>query len=106
MVCLKRRSSMILVGLTPVIWLLPQRGVRAQAVVNEMDQLAHTLDYVTDTRRANQTDYPSHTPAMMCRLCKSFLGDPAAPAGPCRTFSGRIVSGNGWCSAFDPRTPG
>jgi hypothetical protein len=105
MACSKRRSLVVLGGLTPVLWALPQVQARAQAVVTEMDQLAHTLDYVTDTRRANQTDYPSHTPAMMCRLCTSYMGDPAAASGPCRTFSGRIVSANGWCSAFDPRTP-
>jgi hypothetical protein len=105
MACSKRRNLMMLGALSPVIWLLPERQCSAQAVVTEMDQLAHTLDYVSDTRRANQTDYPSHTPAMMCRLCTSFLGDPSASSGPCRTFSGRIVSANGWCSAFDPRKP-
>lgn len=103
MACSKRRNLMMWGALSPVIWLLPQPQCWAQAVVTETDQLAHTLDYVSDTRRANQTDYPSHTPAMMCRLCTSFMGDPAASSGPCRTFSGRIVSAGGWCSAFDAR---
>jgi hypothetical protein len=76
----------------------------AQSVVQETDLLARTLDYVSDTTRAKQADYPSHTNQMMCRRCKSFRGDVGAASGPCKTFNNQIVSASGWCSAFDPRS--
>jgi hypothetical protein len=81
-------------------------SVRAASMVQEMDPLARTLDYVSDTTRANQVDYPSHTTDQMCRLCTSFQGNPKDSSGPCRVYGGRIVSAKGWCSAFNRRADG
>ena len=78
-------------------------AVFAASAVVETDLLARTLDYVSDTTRAKQADYPSHTNQMMCRGCKSFRGEPGASSGPCKTFNYQIVSASGWCSAYDPK---
>jgi hypothetical protein len=77
----------------------------AASMVQESDPLARTLAYVSDTTRANQVDYPSHTTDQMCRICTSFQGNPKEGSGPCKVYSGRIVSTKGWCSAFE-RRPG
>lgn len=76
------------------------QSAHAQAKLDEKNPQAVALGYVADTTKANTKKYPKHSPDQNCHNCNLFQGKPTDAAGPCPLFSGKLVAGNGWCSAW------
>lgn len=76
------------------------QSAHAQAKLDEKNPQAVALGYVADTTKANTKKYPKHSPDQNCHNYNLFQGKPTDAAGPCPLFSGKLVAGNGWCSAW------
>lgn len=70
------------------------------AKVSEKDPQAVALGYVEDTKRADKAKFPKHTVDQKCSGCQLYQGKPTDASGPCTLFAGKLVAGNGWCSAW------
>ncbi|MEP7138793.1 MAG: high-potential iron-sulfur protein [Caldimonas sp.] len=76
-------------------------GAHAQpARVEENDPQAVALGYKHDTTKVDGKKYPKHDAAQKCSNCQLFQGKPTDASGPCPLFGGKLVAGNGWCSAW------
>lgn len=63
--------------------------------VSEDDPTAKGLKYVADATKSQRTDMSA-----FCHNCRYFKGAADAPKAPCDLFGAKVVSGNGWCSAW------
>ena len=72
----------------------------AQAKVDPKDPQAVALGFVEDTTKADAKKFPNHANSQMCDGCQLFQGKAGAASGPCAIFTGKIVPGHGWCSAW------
>jgi len=73
---------------------------QAQAKLDEKDAQAAALGYAADTSKVDAKKYPKHAASQKCSNCQLYSGKPADAAGPCSIFQGKLVAGNGWCSAW------
>jgi len=58
--------------------------------VNPDDSQAKALSYVHTSPSADN----------LCSNCQLYSGDTASVWGPCAIFPGKLVAGDGWCSAW------
>ena len=99
--CARRRFlglSAGALGVTQLGSMLVAGPTLAQEQLDPADPLASALSYVHDgaqSARAADTD--------RCGVCLQFTSDDAASWGSCNTFQGKLVNGQGWCSAFVPK---
>ncbi len=68
----------------------------AADMVAETDPMAAALGYKADATKA---DKRTDTTAL-CSNCTHYTGKPGEASGPCALFQGKLVSANGWCSAW------
>ncbi len=93
----RRRVFMLgVVGLS----VLGAGAARAQAAVAETDPQAVALGYKSDTTKVDPKKWPKHDASQHCGTCQLFQGKPGDTTGGCPLFAGRVVSANGWCSAW------
>jgi len=55
---------------------------------------------VEDTKRADTKKFPKHSVDQKCSNCQLYQAKAADATGPCAIFAGKLVAGNGWCSAW------
>jgi len=69
----------------------------APATVAESDPTAVALNY-----KANAKDVksPKFVAGQACKNCKFYQGKASDAKAPCPLFGGKLVAGNGWCSAW------
>jgi len=79
------------------------RGFAQPAMVDEKDPQAVALGYVHDTTKADTKKFPKHSVDQKCSGCQLFQGKATDAKAPCTLFSGKLVAGNGWCSAWVKR---
>ena len=92
------RLSAGALGATQLGAMLVAGPVLAQEQVDPSDPLASALSYVHDgaeSARAADSD--------RCGVCLQFTADESADWGPCNIFAGKLVNGQGWCSAYVPK---
>jgi hypothetical protein len=77
-------------------------GASAQGAVkvDEADPQAAALGYKSDSTKVDGKKYPKHAAEQKCSGCQLYQGKPADASGPCAIFAGKLVSSNGWCSAW------
>lgn len=75
-------------------------SARAQTKLDEKDPQALQLGYVLDATKANAKKYPNYAAGQHCGNCAQFQGKSGDAWGPCPIYGGKLVSSNGWCSAW------
>lgn len=78
----------------------PASDPNALTLVSPSDPQAQTLGYVPVSSQADATKYKTHAASQNCSGCALYAGKPGEPSGPCPLFAGRLVSAQGWCSAW------
>jgi len=76
--------------------------VQAQAMVAETDPQAMSLGYKADTTKVDAKKYPKHTAEQKCANCQLFHAK-SATHGSCVIFTGKLVSSNAWCTAYQKK---
>ena len=76
------------------------RSLAQPAKVEETDPQAVALGYKHDTTKVDAKKYPNHTAAQQCSNCQLVQGKAADAWGGCAIFGGKLVAGQGWCSAW------
>ena len=71
--------------------------------VNEDDPMAKALNYVHDAKTVDAAKRPSDR---YCNNCALYAGDADDSWAKCSIFPGKVVAGQGWCSAWAPKQPG
>jgi len=71
--------------------------------VNEDDPMAKALNYVHDAKTVDAARRPSDR---YCNNCALYAGDADESWAKCSIFPGKVVAGQGWCSAWAPKQPG
>ena len=69
----------------------------------ETDPQAIALGYRLDTTKVDAKKFPKHEVAQKCGNCQLYQGAANDAFGPCPLFAGKLVSVNGWCSAWVKR---
>ncbi len=72
-------------------------------MVSEKDTTAAALGYSADTFKVNPKKFPNHAATQRCANCQLYTGRPGDGVGGCGIFTGKMVSANGWCSAYVPK---
>jgi hypothetical protein len=68
--------------------------------LSEDDAQARALHYRHDAADVEHADYEE---GRTCANCQLYTDADAEDWGPCSAFPGRLVSANGWCTAWVPR---
>jgi hypothetical protein len=68
--------------------------------VTESDPTAVALGYKNDASQVDKAKYAKYAAGQQCNNCQFFQGKPTDAWAPCPMFSGKQVSGKGWCSAY------
>lgn len=76
---------------------------RAQARVDEKDPLAQSLGYVLDASKADAQKFKNFAAGQHCGNCAQYQGKPGDAWGPCPVYGGKLVSDQGWCSAWSKK---
>ena len=71
--------------------------------VNEDDPMAKALNYVHD---AKTVDAAKRFSDRYCNNCALYAGDADDKWAKCSIFPGKLVAGEGWCSAWAPKQSG
>jgi hypothetical protein len=71
-----------------------------QTKLDEKDPQAVALGYVSDTAKADAKKFTQHTKDQKCSNCQQFQGKATDASAGCAIFGGKLVAGNGWCSAW------
>lgn len=72
----------------------------AAPMASESDPQSKALGYVADTTKADRKKYPKHTVSQKCNNCALYQGKASDAAAGCPLFAGKLVAGEGWCSAY------
>ena len=100
-ICARRRflgMSAGALGATQLGSMLVAGPALAQEQVDPGDPLAAALSYMHDgaeSARAGDSD--------RCGVCLQFTAEEADEWGPCNIFGGKLVNGQGWCTAYVPK---
>jgi len=70
------------------------------ATVSETDPTAAALGYKADHTKVDKAKYPKYDPSQTCSNCMLYQAKPTDASGPCTLFAGKLVAGQGWCSAW------
>ena len=82
--------------------LLAGQSALAQApMLLETSPQASALGYRADASKVESASFPLYASGQKCAACQMFRakGQTSAP-GSCAIFPGKLVSGEGWCSAY------
>lgn len=71
--------------------------------VNEDDPMAKALNYVHD---AKTVDAAKRFSDRYCYNCALYAGNADDTWAKCSIFPGKVVAGQGWCSAWAPKQSG
>ena len=78
-------------------------GARALAadrpMLREDDPEAVKFSYTADASKVDPKKFPDFKPGDRCGKCQIYEDEPNNVGG-CPIFTGKLVSGSGWCSAF------
>ena len=77
---------------------LVMRGAQAADKVDENSPMAKSLAYVPDAAKADPAKRGGAD--RFCKNCQLYSGKAGDESGPCSIFQGKLVSANGWCSAW------
>ncbi len=94
-----RRTFMLQVAVAGSALVAAQAQAQA-AKVDEKDPQAAGLGYVADTTKADVKKYPKHSKDQKCSGCALFQDKAGEAWGGCPLFGVKVVSANGWCSAY------
>lgn len=74
----------------------------AQALphLDENDPTAKALHYVHDAKLVDPKKNPTYKPGHHCANCVQLTGKDGDAWRPCNLFPKKLVSANGWCSAW------
>ena len=71
-----------------------------QPLVDVNDPVAKSLGYITDTKKVNAAENPTHKPTQTCANCIQYQAKVTDKQGPCNLFPGKDVVGAGWCKVW------
>ena len=91
------KAGAVSVAAIPLASLLASRPSLAQDKVDPSDPTAQSLSYVED---ASSVDNPAHQEGAVCHNCQLYQGSESDEHAPCAIFQGKLVAGQGWCSAW------
>jgi hypothetical protein len=67
----------------------------------ESNSQAARLGYKADATKVDVGSFPRYAPGQNCSNCRMFKAQESTVAlGSCAIFSGKLVSGQGWCDGF------
>lgn len=73
--------------------------VHAADPISETDPLAAAMKYKADATKATErADATAH-----CANCALYTGKEGEATGPCSIFQGKLVTANGWCTAWSKK---
>lgn len=80
-------------------------GATAQALaqaakLDENDPAAKGIGYKHDASKVDPAKYPAYAKGKVCSGCALYQGKPGEPWGACPIMAGKLVSANGWCTAW------
>ena len=96
----RRRFFIQMVAVGAAIGSIDVRAQGAGPKLSESDPQAVALGYKDDTTKVDDKKYPKHAPDQKCSNCQLFQGKASDASAPCALFAGKLVAGNGWCSAW------
>ena len=70
------------------------------AKVDENDPAAKAIGYRNDATKVDAAKYPSYAKGKVCSGCQLYQGKPGDASGACPIVGGKLVSANGWCTAW------
>ncbi|CDH44217.1 MAG: high-potential iron-sulfur protein [Candidatus Competibacteraceae bacterium] len=70
--------------------------VEAADVISETDPQATALGYKADATKADKRKDAT----ALCSNCNFYSGKAGEASGPCVLFQGKLVTANGWCTAW------
>lgn len=70
------------------------------ARLDPKDPAAAALGYVENAAQLNAQNSPKFVPGSNCGNCMQLQGKAGDEYRPCSVFPGKLVSVNGWCSAW------
>ena len=99
--CARRRflgMSAGALGATQLANLLVAGPALAQEEVDPADPLATALGYVHDGAESARVVDEDR-----CGVCLQFTAEETDEWGACNIFGGKLVNGQGWCTAYVPK---
>ena len=96
----RRRFLNLCVGTIAVTFLPSETKAADLPHVAPDDPTASALGYVEDAAKLDAQKTPQYKPGQTCATCQQFTRQAGSDYGPCLIFSGKAVSGRGWCAAF------
>ena len=99
-----RRTFMMSIVATGALLTVARAHAQTPASVDDADPQATALGYYLDTTKVDAAKYPKHEVAQNCAGCQLFQGKTKDAKGPCTLFAGKLVTPNGWCSAWLKKT--
>lgn len=72
----------------------------AADLISETDPQAMALGYKADATKAEKRTDPTH----LCSNCNFYSAKAGETSGPCVLFQGKLVTANGWCTAWAKKT--
>lgn len=71
------------------------------AVLQESEQEARAIQYVSDASRVDASKFPNYKRGQTCASCSLYVGDKGAKTGGCGIVFGKLVAAAGWCSSWE-----
>lgn len=75
------------------------RAADARPLLREDEPDAVRFSYVADANKVDRNKFPDVKPGDRCAKCQVYEDEPGNVGG-CPVFPGKLVAGDGWCSAF------
>jgi hypothetical protein len=72
--------------------------------LDQKDPNAMALGYHEDASQVDAKQFQTYRPAQKCDNCLQLQGQDAQPWRPCNLFPGQLVSANGWCRVWVPKS--
>lgn len=79
--------------------LLAEPALALAPKLNPADPAAVAVGYVEKANTVDTKRFPAFKPGQNCANC-SLIMLQYSPYRPCKIFPGKLVSANGWCSAW------
>lgn len=99
-----RRRVLFTGAMATAAALLARRGVAAEDGMSRLspdDPQAAALGYVEDAAQVDVQQHPKKAANQNCANCALYqAGASEAGWGACSIFPGKLVAGEGWCSAW------
>jgi hypothetical protein len=73
---------------------------QAAAKLDPKDPQAAALGYVEDHTKTDTKKFPRYTKDQQCVNCQLYTAKAGTKEGPCTLFQNRLVTAQGWCSAW------